>query len=99
METTDIFKSGIAKRIKQIILETLEVKEKQIVLEAKFVDDLGTDSLDLVEMVMALEDYYEIEISDEDAEKLVTVQAVIDYITRCLKEKGEDEGLYPTYSI
>lgn len=82
METTDIFESGVGKRVKQIILEKLEVREKEIVLEAKFVDDLGADSLDVIELVMSFEDEFKLEISDDDAERLLTVGDVVDYIQR-----------------
>ncbi|MFH0803934.1 MAG: acyl carrier protein [Candidatus Tagabacteria bacterium] len=94
METTDIF-----KKAKEIVVNQLDVKENQVVAEAKFVDDLGADSLDTMEMIMAFEDQYKIEISDEDAEGLLTVKDVVDYIQRRLKQKGENDRLYPTYSI
>jgi acyl carrier protein len=68
------------KRVKEIIVEQLGVNENEVVPEAKFVDDLGADSLDLVELVMALEEEYNMEISDEDAEKIVTVGDAIEYI-------------------
>ena len=96
METTDILESGVGKRVKEIILEKLEVKEEEIVPEAKFVDDLGADSLDLVEMVMSFENEYGIEISDEDAETLLTVEKAIDYIQRRLAEREQEP---PNYSI
>jgi acyl carrier protein len=72
--------SSIEKRVKEIIVEQLGVNENEVTPEAKFVDDLGADSLDLVELVMALEEEYNIEISDEDAEKILTVGDVIEYI-------------------
>ena len=71
---------SIEKRVKEIIVEQLGVNENEVTPEAKFVDDLGADSLDLVELVMALEEEYNIEISDEDAEKILTVGDVIEYI-------------------
>jgi acyl carrier protein len=71
---------SIEKRVKEIIVEQLGVNENEVTPEAKFVDDLGADSLDLVELVMALEEEYNIEISDEDAEKILTVGDAIDYI-------------------
>jgi len=64
---------SIEKRVKEIIVEQLGVNENEVTPEAKFVDDLGADSLDLVELVMALEEEYNIEISDEEAEKILTV--------------------------
>ena len=73
--------SSIDKRIKEIVAEQLGVDEVQVTNEASFMDDLGADSLDTVELVMALEEEFEIEISDEDAEKIQTVQDAIDYIT------------------
>ena len=71
---------SIEKRVKEIIVEQLGVNENEVTPEAKFVDDLGADSLDLVELVMALEEEYNIEISDEEAEKIVTVGDAIEYI-------------------
>ena len=71
---------SIEKRVKEIIVEQLGVNESEVNPEAKFVDDLGADSLDLVELVMALEEEYNIEISDEDAEKILTVGDAIEYI-------------------
>jgi acyl carrier protein len=69
-----------AERIKQIVAERLGVDEDQVTKEASFMDDLGADSLDTVELVMALEEEFDIEISDEDAEKIQTVQNAIDYV-------------------
>ena len=69
-----------AERIKQIVAEKLGVDEDQVIKEASFMDDLGADSLDTVELVMALEEEFDIEISDEDAEKIQTVQNAIDYV-------------------
>jgi acyl carrier protein len=71
---------SIEKRVKEIIVEQLGVNESEVTPEAKFVDDLGADSLDLVELVMALEEEYNIEISDEEAEKILTVGDAIEYI-------------------
>jgi len=70
----------VDKRVKEIIVEQLGVNESEVLPEAKFIDDLGADSLDLVELVMALEEEYNMEISDEDAEKIVTVGDAIEYI-------------------
>jgi acyl carrier protein len=69
-----------ADRIKQIVAEQLGVDEDQVTTAASFMDDLGADSLDTVELVMALEEEFDIEISDEDAEKIQTVQNAIDYV-------------------
>nr|HID57910.1 acyl carrier protein [Desulfobacterales bacterium] len=71
---------SVEERVKKIIAEQLDVDADEIVPEASFVDDLGADSLDLVELVMAMEEAFDIEISDEEAEKLRTVQDAIDYI-------------------
>ena len=73
--------SAIDKRVKEIVTEQLGVDEAQVTNEASFMDDLGADSLDTVELVMALEEEFDIEISDEDAEKIQSVQDAIDYIT------------------
>jgi len=75
---------AVEERVKKIIAEQLGVEEDDVVPEAKFVEDLGADSLDTVELVMALEEEFEIEIPDEDAEKIQTVSAAIDFI----KEKA-----------
>ena len=71
---------SIETRVKEIIVEQLGVNESEVKPEAKFVDDLGADSLDLVELVMALEEEYNMEISDEDAEKILSVGDAIEYI-------------------
>ncbi|MBW2520738.1 MAG: acyl carrier protein, partial [Deltaproteobacteria bacterium] len=73
--------ASIAERVKQIVTEQLGVDEDQVTSDASFMDDLGADSLDTVELVMALEEEFDIEISDEDAEKIQTVQDAIDYIS------------------
>ena len=70
----------IEQRVKKIVAEQLGVKEDEIKNESSFVDDLGADSLDTVELVMALEEEFETEIPDEDAEKTTTVQQAIDYV-------------------
>ncbi|MGL5949549.1 MAG: acyl carrier protein [Aeromonas sp.] len=72
--------SNIEERVKKIIIEQLGVKEEDVKNAASFVDDLGADSLDTVELVMALEEEFDTEIPDEEAEKITTVQAAIDYI-------------------
>ena len=72
--------SNIEDRVRKIVAEQLGVKEEEVKAEASFVDDLGADSLDTVELVMALEEEFETEIPDEGAEKITTVQLAIDYI-------------------
>lgn len=67
-------------RVKEIIVEQLGVTENSVTQEASFIDDLGADSLDIVELIMALEEEFDIEIPDSDAEKVVTVGDVVDYI-------------------
>jgi len=74
-----------ADKIKEAIIDKLGVKEDQIKPEASFIDDLGADSLDTVELIMALEEEFDLEIPDEDTEKLTTVKAVIDYIEEKIK--------------
>jgi len=73
--------STIEERVKKIVAEQLGVKLEDVTNEASFVDDLGADSLDTVELVMALEEEFELEIPDEEAEKISKVQNAIDYIT------------------
>ncbi|MCL4143890.1 UNVERIFIED_CONTAM: hypothetical protein GTU68_022675 [Idotea baltica] len=72
--------SSIEERVKKIVTEQLGVSEDQVVNSASFVDDLGADSLDTVELVMALEEEFETEIPDDEAEKITTVQLAIDYV-------------------
>ncbi|MDH5545997.1 MAG: acyl carrier protein [Gammaproteobacteria bacterium] len=72
--------SSVEERVKKIVVEQLGVKEEEVTNEASFVDDLGADSLDTVELVMALEEEFECEIPDEEAEKIGTVQQAVDYI-------------------
>ncbi|MBI2379894.1 MAG: acyl carrier protein [Gammaproteobacteria bacterium] len=72
--------STIEERVKKIVVEQLGVKEEDVTAEASFVDDLGADSLDTVELVMALEEEFDTEIPDDEAEKISTVQAAVDYI-------------------
>ena len=67
-------------KIKEIIADKLEISLEQVTEEAKFIDDLGADSLDVVELIMSLEDEFDIEISDEQAEKIVTVGNAIDFM-------------------
>lgn len=72
--------STIEERVKKIVVEQLGVKEQEVTRDASFVDDLGADSLDTVELVMALEEEFNIEIPDEEAEKITTILQAIDYI-------------------
>ena len=72
--------SSVEERVKKLICELLGVKEEEVQEEASFVDDLGADSLDTVELVMALEEEFETEIPDEEAENITTVKEAIDYI-------------------
>ena len=72
--------SSIEEQVKSIVAEQLGVKEEEVTNDASFVDDLGADSLDTVELVMALEEEFETEIPDEEAEKITTVQQAIDYV-------------------
>jgi acyl carrier protein len=71
---------AVEQKVKQIIVEQLGVDESQVDNSASFVEDLGADSLDIVELVMAFEEAFEIEIPDEDAEKITTVKEAVDYI-------------------
>lgn len=73
--------STIEDRVKKIVVEQLGVKEEEVTPEASFVDDLGADSLDTVELVMALEEEFNIEIPDEEAERITSIQQAIDFIS------------------
>ncbi len=75
----------IYAKVKEIVVEQLGVDEEEVSEQASFVDDLGADSLDIVELVMALEEEFDLEIPDEDAEKIVTVGDAVNYI----KENGQ----------
>jgi acyl carrier protein len=77
---------NIEQRVKKIVAEQLGVNEADIKIDSSFVDDLGADSLDTVELVMALEEEFECEIPDEEAEKITTVQQAIDYVNNNLKK-------------
>ena len=76
---------NIEQRVKKIVAEQLGVNESEIKTESSFVDDLGADSLDTVELVMALEEEFECEIPDEEAEKITSVQQAIDYVKAHVK--------------
>jgi acyl carrier protein len=78
--------ASIEQRVKDIIVEQLGVEEDEVAPDASFIDDLGADSLDTVELVMAFEEEFNIEIPDEDAEGIATVQDAIDYIKANVKE-------------
>ena len=75
----------VLEKVKGIIVEQLGVAENAVTMEASFIDDLGADSLDIVELVMALEEEFDIEIPDGDAEKVVTVEDVVEYIKENVK--------------
>ena len=81
--------ASVVERVKQIIVEQLGVDEGEVTPTASFVDDLGADSLDTVELVMAFEENFGIEIPDEDAEKIATVKDAVDYIEKHAKGKKE----------
>ncbi|MBA2594654.1 MAG: acyl carrier protein [Gammaproteobacteria bacterium] len=81
--------SNIEERVKKIVVEQLGVKEDEVTNEASFVEDLGADSLDTVELVMALEEEFKTEIPDEDAEKITTVQEAIDYVSEHVKKEKD----------
>ena len=78
---------SVEQKVKQIIVEQLGVDEAQVDPTASFVDDLGADSLDIVELVMAFEEAFGIEVPDEDAEKMTTVKDAVDYIEKHAKTK------------
>ncbi len=77
--------NSVQERVKKIVIEQLGVEEVAVTMEASFVDDLGADSLDTVELVMALEEEFKIEIPDEEAEDITTVQQVVNYINANLE--------------
>jgi acyl carrier protein len=79
---------SIEEKVKDIIVEQLGVNPEQVTPEASFIEDLGADSLDIVELVMAFEEEFSVEVPDEEAEKLHTVQDVINYI----KDKAKQQG-------
>ncbi|EDP45824.1 acyl carrier protein [Rickettsiella grylli] len=83
--------STIEERVKKVVVDQLEIKEEEATMEASFVDDLGADSLDTVELVMALEEEFDTEIPDEEAEKIRTIQQAVDYIKQYQKQHQEAE--------
>ena len=85
MRREKLFMASTEERVKQIIVEQLGVDEAEVTPSASFVDDLGADSLDTVELVMAFEEAFDIEIPDEDAEKIRTVQDAVSYIEQHAK--------------
>ncbi len=78
--------SDVQEKIKKMISEQLDVPEEEVVPAAAFVDDLGADSLDQVELIMAMEEEFDVSIPDEDAENITTVQNAIDYIVKTIGE-------------
>ncbi len=70
----------LEKRVKDIIVEQLDVEEEQVTPQASFIDDLGADSLDTVELIMAIEEEFDVEIPDEEAEKIITVKDAVSYV-------------------
>jgi acyl carrier protein len=82
-----VLRSTVEKKIRAIVVEQLGVDPEKVIAKARFVDDLGADSLDAVELVMSFEDAFDIEIPDRDAEKIVTVQDAVDYICSHVKAR------------
>lgn len=78
--------ASVEEKVRKIICEQLDVPEEDVTPEASFVDDLGADSLDQVELIMAMEEEFDLSIPDEDAEKIATVQDAIDYINNGMKK-------------
>ncbi|MGA9628849.1 MAG: acyl carrier protein [Candidatus Rickettsiella isopodorum] len=83
--------STIEERVKKVVVDQLEIKEEEATMEASFVVDLGADSLDTVELVMALEEEFDTEIPDEEAEKIRTIQQAVDYIKQHKVETESSE--------
>ena len=79
---------SVEDKVKEIIIEQLGVEEDDVTPAAKFIEDLGADSLDTVELVMALEEHFDIQIPDEDAHEITTVGQAINYVNRRLQEQG-----------
>src|ERR1700674_4873393 len=86
--------AAVDEKVKQIIVEQLGVDEGEVTASASFVDDLGADSLDIVELVMAFEEAFEIDIPDEDAEKIITVKDHVEYI-EAKKKQGRRSNRLP----
>lgn len=84
--------STIEERVKKVVVNQLEIKEEEATMEASFVDDLGADSLDTVELVMALEEEFDTEIPDEEAEKIRTIQQAVDYIKQHHEAETEEQS-------
>jgi len=84
-------RAKIEERVKKVVVSQLEIKEEEATMEASFVDDLGADSLDTVELVMALEEEFDTEIPDEEAEKIRTIQQAVDYIKQHKVETESSE--------
>lgn len=80
--------ASVEERVKKIIVEQLGVKDDEVTNAASFVDDLGADSLDTVELVMALEEEFGVEIQDDEAEKITTVQEAIDYVSEHMQDQA-----------
>jgi len=80
---------GTQEKVVKVVIDQLGVKEEEVKMEARFIEDLGADSLDTVELVMALEEEFGIEIPDEDAEKAKTVGDVVNYIDKKIKDEGK----------
>lgn len=78
----------IEEEVRKIIVNQLDINEEEVTPDASFTDDLGADSLDLVELVMAMEEQFDIDIPDEDAENITTVQKALDYIDQQFRAKG-----------
>lgn len=81
---------SVEKRVKDLVVEKLGVKEEDVKNEASFADDLGADSLDTVELVMALEDEFDMEVPEEEYEKITTIQEAIDYIKSKIEQVNKD---------
>jgi acyl carrier protein len=83
---------AVEQKVKEIICEQLSVEESEVVREASFIETLNADSLDIVELIMAFEEAFEIEIPDDDAEKIRTVGDAVDYITKNAKPSDDEDS-------